>query len=231
MKWKAILAITKRFHSIWKEDPCFNCILVGVQEELIGSNNADSIVRAADKMPFIDPSMRSLFLYTWLDSFVAKVQKIYHNLGEAAYRGSPQLLLNHLHSIFQQLSSSIPSQAEKSESLVAFKSAMATAKEIILSGEQGDADASHLWQKLRLALETFLLSLAKIDPKGAIRELLSTANIIFCTLHTSGISAIKYSRKIDDLVIDEAAAATEVECCIPFFLHPKRLLAVGDPMQ
>lgn len=229
MQWKAILAITKRFHSIWREDPCFNCILVGVQEELIGSNNADSIIKAANKWPFIDSSMRNFFLYTWLDSFVAKVQKIHHNLG--SYRGSPQLLLNHLHSLFQQLSSSIPSQADQSKSLPAFKFAIASVNEIVLSSEQGDADAPHLWQKLHDALDSFLLSLGKIDPKGAIHELLSTSNIIFCTLHTSGISAIKYSRNIDDLVIDEAAAATEVECCIPFFLHPKRLLAVGDPMQ
>eukprot|EP00590_Aulacoseira_subarctica_P008935 CAMPEP_0172434892 /NCGR_PEP_ID=MMETSP1064-20121228/70878_1 /TAXON_ID=202472 /ORGANISM="Aulacoseira subarctica , Strain CCAP 1002/5" /LENGTH=354 /DNA_ID=CAMNT_0013183151 /DNA_START=2291 /DNA_END=3355 /DNA_ORIENTATION=- len=63
-------------------------------------------------------------------------------------------------------------------------------------------------------------------------ELVSTADVIFCTLATSGISLLKHSRKgIDDLVIDEAAAATEVECCIPFFLHPKRLLVVGDPLQ
>lgn len=42
---------------------------------------------------------------------------------------------------------------------------------------------------------------------------------------------MKNAPDIDDLVIDEAAAATEPELCIPFHLKPKRLLCVGDPLQ
>lgn len=36
---------------------------------------------------------------------------------------------------------------------------------------------------------------------------------------------------IQDLFVDEAAAATEAELCIPFQLYPSRMLAVGDPKQ
>jgi hypothetical protein len=36
---------------------------------------------------------------------------------------------------------------------------------------------------------------------------------------------------ISDLFVDEAAAATEAELCIPFQLYPSRMLAVGDPKQ
>jgi senataxin len=36
---------------------------------------------------------------------------------------------------------------------------------------------------------------------------------------------------VDDLIVDEAAAATEPMLCVPFHLRPKRLLAVGDPKQ
>jgi senataxin len=36
---------------------------------------------------------------------------------------------------------------------------------------------------------------------------------------------------VDDLIVDEAAAATEPLLCVPFHLRPKRLLAVGDPKQ
>jgi superfamily I DNA and/or RNA helicase len=42
---------------------------------------------------------------------------------------------------------------------------------------------------------------------------------------------MKQTRRIDDLLVDEAAAATEPELCIPFHLQPTRLLAVGDPLQ
>ena len=36
---------------------------------------------------------------------------------------------------------------------------------------------------------------------------------------------------MSDLFVDEAAAATEAELCIPFQLYPSRMLAVGDPKQ
>ena len=42
---------------------------------------------------------------------------------------------------------------------------------------------------------------------------------------------MKSSPRIDDLIIDEAAAATEPELYIPFHLQPNRLLVVGDPKQ
>ncbi|CAB9527053.1 Regulator of nonsense transcripts 1 [Seminavis robusta] len=67
-----------------------------------------------------------------------------------------------------------------------------------------------------------------------ILALIRSADLIFCTLATSG-SAIFKSRdrpfKIRDLIVDEAAAATEPQIGIPFHMCPDRLLAVGDPMQ
>jgi senataxin len=42
---------------------------------------------------------------------------------------------------------------------------------------------------------------------------------------------MKKTSHINDLIVDEAAAATEPELYIPFHLQPKRLLAVGDPLQ
>lgn len=58
-----------------------------------------------------------------------------------------------------------------------------------------------------------------------------TANVIFCTLASAGGAVLKKTSHIDDLIVDEAAATTEPELCIPFHLRPKRLLAVGDPLQ
>jgi senataxin len=50
-------------------------------------------------------------------------------------------------------------------------------------------------------------------------------------LASAGGTIIKKTTPIDDLIVDEAAAATEPELYIPFHLKPKRLLAVGDPLQ
>jgi superfamily I DNA and/or RNA helicase len=61
--------------------------------------------------------------------------------------------------------------------------------------------------------------------------LLSSAHVIFSTLASAGNYFLKNAPPIDDLIIDEAAAATEPELYIPFHLQPTRLLAVGDPLQ
>jgi senataxin len=60
---------------------------------------------------------------------------------------------------------------------------------------------------------------------------LESAHVIFCTLASAGSATMKNTSCIDDLIVDEAAAATEPELYIPLHLLPKRLLAVGDPLQ
>ena len=83
-----------------------------------------------------------------------------------------------------------------------------------------------------LSLVGSLLQDFSILPSGALsKELVFSADLIFCTLSTAGNSVVGGSREIDDLVVDEAAAATESEMYIPFRLEPKRLLIVGDPKQ
>eukprot|EP00536_Pseudo-nitzschia_multiseries_P010243 jgi/Psemu1/242790/estExt_Genewise1.C_3060016 len=63
-------------------------------------------------------------------------------------------------------------------------------------------------------------------------EILQGADVIFCTLGSSGSSLLrKVIGEVDDLVVDEAAAATEPEIYIPFQYLPRRLLCVGDPKQ
>lgn len=70
-----------------------------------------------------------------------------------------------------------------------------------------------------------------IRAAAAIPALLATARIVFCTLSTAGTSLMKQTRRFDDLIVDEAAAATEPELLIPLYVDPHRLLVVGDPKQ
>lgn len=75
------------------------------------------------------------------------------------------------------------------------------------------------------------VELAAVPTDTVWRQLLANADIIFCTLASAGGLVFKNTTRIDDLIVDEAAAATEPEVCIPFHLQPKRLLVVGDPLQ
>jgi hypothetical protein len=76
-----------------------------------------------------------------------------------------------------------------------------------------------------------LQELKDIPPDLTWRTLLGRADVIFCTLVSAGGVVFQHTSKIHDLIIDEAAAATEPEICIPLHLQPKRIMAVGDPKQ
>ena len=95
---------------------------------------------------------------------------------------------------------------------------------------EGSIEASSLhYLQMERAIghgDDLIESLAGME--SPVPELLATARVIFCTLSTAGASILKQTRKVDDLLIDEAAAATESEICIPFHLRPNRMLAVGD---
>ena len=84
-----------------------------------------------------------------------------------------------------------------------------------------------------LATVSSLLATIRDWKKEAIwHQLLSSARVVFCTLASAGAAVLKKSNFVaDDLIVDEAAAATEPELSIPFGFHPRRLLAVGDPRQ
>lgn len=85
--------------------------------------------------------------------------------------------------------------------------------------------------RARACLTGVIDVLDQIERFEATQELLDAANVIFCTLSTSGVAAMRRTKKINDLFVDEAAAATEPEVMIPFHLAPERMLAVGDPKQ
>ncbi|EEC46798.1 predicted protein, partial [Phaeodactylum tricornutum CCAP 1055/1] len=80
-------------------------------------------------------------------------------------------------------------------------------------------------------IDKVLQQLKDMPQDHIYRELLLSADIIFCTLASAGGLLLRMTSRIDDLIVDEAAAATEPELCIPLHLQPSRLLCVGDPKQ
>lgn len=82
-----------------------------------------------------------------------------------------------------------------------------------------------------ILLERLLKELKEMPQEVVARQLLANAQVIFCTLSSAGGLVFKNTLPVDDLIVDEAAAASEPELCIPFHLRPNRLLAVGDPLQ
>jgi superfamily I DNA and/or RNA helicase len=94
-----------------------------------------------------------------------------------------------------------------------------------------DDDSDFSFDAILNLVGALLQDFSTLPSRDLSQELVESADILFCTLSTAGNSIVSGSREIDDLVVDEAAAATEAEIYIPFCLKPKRLLIVGDPKQ
>lgn len=63
-------------------------------------------------------------------------------------------------------------------------------------------------------------------------QILNSADVIFSTLCSAGGSAMmKMTKRVDALIVDEAAAATEPDMYIPLLHEPSKMLIVGDPKQ
>ncbi len=66
---------------------------------------------------------------------------------------------------------------------------------------------------------------------GMASEAISRAELVFCTLASSGQVNMRAFTDPDVLLVDEAAQALEPELCIPFLLRPQHAVLVGDPSQ
>ncbi len=62
--------------------------------------------------------------------------------------------------------------------------------------------------------------------------IIKEAQIVFMTLSTSGSEKVKKNLgKVEMLIVDEAAQATELATIIPLFYSPRKVVLVGDRMQ
>ena len=73
--------------------------------------------------------------------------------------------------------------------------------------------------------------LKEMDEQELVKDLLDSADVVFCTLSSAGSMPVQRMHPADDLIVDEASAATVPEVFIPLHCQPKRLLLVGDPQQ
>lgn len=253
--------------------PSLNIILIGVQDKLLpldenddvkapryttvqhqSSSCADSDYTIDNKwesymhstsIPTAKTTIRSIFLYKWLDEMIHKLHDIQKELLSIIAapkevlidRTSSLLLFRHIYKLIQKLTNSIPNSCHCSgcnDSIQQLLDILIKASDEALSysTQALPYPQYQLYLKeMNDCLTTLLTNLSTMDSSSSISELVSTADVLFCTLTTAGSSLLKQTRSIDDLFIDEGAACTESELCIPFHLRPQRMMVVGDPMQ
>jgi hypothetical protein len=172
--------------------------------------------------------LRSIFLYTWIRT----VEEDYSWIRKTLARTSnDQRQANYMYDLAarleERISHSLPHLPPvvleyMSKVTVYLKNASSREK---VGGGISQSD-------IRSTMDLLLNGIRKWKTDGVFHQLLGSARVIFCTLASAGASVLrKSSIQVDDLIVDEAAAATEPEMYIPFSFGPQRLLAVGDPKQ
>ena len=219
-----------------------NAVLVGVEDKLVAPAAADETEGPSEGT--LSSRLRGIFAYTWVESVKKELVALRESLKRRcqatrqaeACGASIDPLIARAERLTTKLSMSIPSKRTVAGSAKLFlqqlrQTAAAEAWEDSLENNDvnGSTDASTA--QLETAIERaddLVDALDDMKSVAPVEELLATARVIFCTLSTAGAAILKRTRGVDDLLVDEAAAATEPEICIPFHLRPKRLLAVGD---
>jgi AAA domain len=201
---KALVVLATRFlASINHDHENLHCnvMLVGDDAKLLGDN-------AGDRR---DATLRSIFVYSWRQNLVNE----YKGLRKAAATANVGTLARRL-------------EKRLVKSLVGLPSAITnTAKTITLICNGMDETGSDL----SLSINSLVRKLKEIKKDVLYDQLLRSADVIFSTLASAGSKVLKGTPAVHDLIVDEAAAASEPAICIPLHLNPERLLLVGDPLQ
>jgi len=254
---KAVGVLASRFLDAMVDPDGVNAVLIGVEDKLFESENEEegggvgggagahrggsksSLASSSSSAPL--SALRRIFAYTWIDAVLDEVRSLREALKKSLDSSegggnAGRTLLSRARSLRRRLERSVPRlSADCGASGAAAE--LVRSLEVVGEGESrgggGEEEIDRMFAiaEAREAAGSLLEQLKGADGSLATDELLWTADVIFCTLSTAGTSALKRAGKVDDLFVDEAAAATEPEMCVPFHASPDRMLAVGDPMQ
>lgn len=211
---KAVTVLASRvMDSVNHDIASLHAVLIGDADKLLG-DDANSSKRSP---------LRSIFVFSYVQSLVEDYNKLKNTClvwdhptsfeMKARVQRETKLLGIRIRRCFVLVPEAIEQCLKRIDSLIGKDNAAFDVKTITCVVEQ---------------LQGHMLAAPKED---IAKHLLASADVIFCTLVTSGCIMIRETSPISDLIVDEAAAATEPELCIPFHLRPSRLLAVGDPLQ
>jgi hypothetical protein len=221
---KAISVLCTRFlDCLQGNDHCsfpFGVLLVGDDGKLLDDDVSRSKMNSSSSS-----KLRSIFLYTWITTLLQDYSTIQNSLaGKSKRRETPESLFDLAQNLQQRLRTNLPSLPQ---------GVLDTASKIsTYLQRQVNLKSVSSHSEILVTVSSLLATIRDWKREAIWHQLLSSARVVFCTLASAGAAVLKKSNFVaDDLIVDEAAAATEPELSIPFGFHPRRLLAVGDPKQ
>ena len=185
---KAIIVLASRFLQALNGCDDLNVVLIGVEDKLISDDIENS-------------ELNGIFVYTWVEGIIKRYLAIDNILKNCRKRGLPdqdvKFIMNEAMSLKDKLKLSIPSVGSKSGVLGMAQNVLSYTEEISENGISTDMFLNYQSSQLKCVLSELVSTLKDLSNKDVVDELLATANIIFCTLSSSGVSALKRTCKID----------------------------------
>lgn len=191
------------------QDRCScNILLVGDADKLLADSNKSHSKKSNQRPPADimeeERSMESIFLFTWIQSIIRGYQKIqsYFVPGSDA-RG---LSIEDLYIMSQRLGKRLSNSLQGlPDGITKLTEQLTDHLKTVKFGGRRDG--------LGPILERLVKALKAFEKESIWNRLVTSADIIFCTLAAAGGSVFRQSKiQVTDLIVDEAAAATEPQC-------------------
>ena len=217
-----------------EEELARDCVLVGVEDKLESSSTlADSESDTENHDWLVRPRRAmDVFAYAFGPRLAAELAITaktasflvteYHNLSsKGILAGMVSKLKTKIVLLLQHLSLRCPATLKKCKVKSMFENELLPALEGAIDQE--------VLRNLHRHLLTFS---ADLETKATLpRELIKRAKVVFCTLSSAGQGALRSMTSPDILLVDEAGQSLEAELAVPFLLHPRSMVLVGDPKQ
>jgi AAA domain len=209
---KAVSVVAIRVLEAIRDDQETSAVLIGDQERLLADN---------------EPFLRRFFVYTWRAAMISDWEKICKLIESQPIKDHDVIAIQSmtlLKRLNRQLEGLIDDKVRSTMSLISSCFIMDQNKSSY--SYNGDSNLTLLDR-----IKALVKLIQAWDDREVVRSLLSGATIIFCTLSSAGAEIMKETAAVDDVIVDEASAATVPELCIGLWLVKSRLLLVGDPQQ
>lgn len=214
---KAITVLCSRFLNTFFDGECpCNVVLLGDEEKLF-----ENEIRTRGNGTSEHSKLREIFLYTFIDAIKDEYLYVRNVLDKRKF-GQFDVILKIVCRLKNLLTQKI-----------ADNGVIANAKSLekLIKKYSTSRDKSYPTEIIN-KIDLILGMIGAWNRDKICQQVLQAADVVFCTLGSSGSQILKKAiGEIDDLIVDEAAAATEPEIYIPFQYLPRRLLCVGDPKQ
>ncbi|KAL7580853.1 hypothetical protein ACA910_001126 [Epithemia clementina (nom. ined.)] len=226
---KAVTVLATRFMAAMNPDKCrYNALLVGDGDKLLAEERGSNNNKKEEKSEESPEQLKSIFVFSWLQSLIDDYRKISKNqeIPRAGGARAEKMSPSDLHKLASRLEKRIKSNL--GIDVLSSKAELVTkATGVSKLASRGDGN------NIATSVDSLVKDLDGMKKNASdhiTKVLVTSADVLFCTLASAGGIILK-SHLVDDLIVDEAAAATEPELCIPFHMQPKRMLCVGDPLQ